>query len=88
MNFGDDSAGFCFDQLTKLRDLQFPCEFYPKPAKLKKQLNYANQRSIPHVVILGSDEMQKGNFVLKNMMTGAQVKHPIAQMIEVLQKLI
>lgn len=88
LNFGDDSAGFCFDQLTKLRDLQFPCEFYPKPAKLKKQLNYANQRSIPHVVILGSDEMQKGNFVLKNMMTGAQVKHPIAQMMEVLQKLI
>ena len=45
-------------------------------------------RSIPYVVILGSDEMQKGNFVLKNMMTGAQVKHPIAQMMEVLQKLI
>ena len=88
LNFGNDSAGFCFDQLTKLRDLQFPCEFYPKPAKLKKQLNYANQRSIPYVVILGSDEMQKGNFVLKNMMTGAQVKHPIAQMMEVLQQLI
>ena len=88
LNFGDDSAGFCFDQLTKLRDLEFPCEFYPKPAKLKKQMNYAHKRSIPYVVILGSEEMQKGNFILKNMISGAQVKHPIAQMTHVLQKLI
>jgi len=87
LNFGDDSAGFCFDQLTKLRDDQFPCELYPNPAKLKKQLNYANQRSIPFVVILGSEEMQKEVFVLKNMESGTQTEHPIAQMFEVLQEL-
>ena len=87
LNFGDDSAGFCFDQLTKLRDDQFPCELYPNPAKLKKQLNYANQRSIPYVVILGSEEMQKEVFVLKNMESGTQTEHPIAQMFEVLQEL-
>ena len=87
LNFGDDSAGFCFDQLTKLRDDQFPCELYPNPAKLKKQLNYANQRSIPYVVILGSEEMQKEVFVLKNMESGTQTEHPNAQMFEVLQEL-
>lgn len=86
-NFGDDSVGFCFDQLTKLRDNQFACELYPKPVKLKKQLNYANQRSIPYVVILGSEEMQKEVFVLKNMGSGTQTEHPIAQMLEVLQDL-
>ena len=87
LNFGDDSASFCFDQLTKLRDQEFPCEFYPKPAKLKKQFNYANQRSIPYVVILGSEEMQKKVFVLKNMVSGDQEEHPIAQMFKVLQEL-
>jgi histidyl-tRNA synthetase len=87
LNFGDDSASFCFDQLIKLRDQEFPCEFYPKPAKLKKQLNYANQRSIPYVVILGSEEMQKKVFVLKNMVSGDQEEHPIAQMFKVLQEL-
>ena len=87
LNFGDDSASFCFDQLTKLRDLKFPCELYPKPVKLKKQLNYANQSSIPHVVILGSEEMQKQVFVLKNMVSGTQKEHPIAQMLEVLKEL-
>ena len=39
LNFGNDSAIFCFDELTKLRDHDFPCELYPKPAKLKKQMN-------------------------------------------------
>jgi histidyl-tRNA synthetase len=87
LNFGDDSASFCFDQMTKLRDQEFPCELYPKPAKLKKQLNYANQRSIPHVVIMGSEEMQKEVFVLKNMVTGSQTEHPIAQMQKIIEEL-
>jgi histidyl-tRNA synthetase len=87
LNFGNDSAGFCFDLLTKLRDYQFPCEFYPKPAKLKKQLNYANQRSIPYVVMMGSEEMQKEIFVLKKMDSGSQSEYPISKMFEILQKL-
>ena len=38
LNFGEESASFCFDQLTKLRDKDFPCEFYSNPVKLKKQM--------------------------------------------------
>ena len=83
-NFGDDSVIFCFDQLIKLRDKHFPCELYPKPVKLKKQLNYANERSIPNVVILGSEELQKKVFVLKNMVSGKQKEYPIDQMFDIL----
>ena len=87
LNFGDDSASFCFDQLTKLRDHGFLCELYPKPAKLKKQMNYANKRSIDYVVILGSEEIQKKVFVLKNMVSGSQKEHPINQLYKVLKEL-
>lgn len=87
LNFGDDSVTFCFDILIKLRDKDFPCELYPKPAKLKKQINYANQRSIPYVVILGSEEMQKKVFTLKNMLRGNQEEHPIEQIFEILKQL-
>lgn len=87
LNFGKESATFCFDQLTKLRDQQFICEFYPKATKLKKQLNYADQRSIPYVIILGSEEMQKGVFVLKNMISGTQTEYPIINMLKVLREL-
>ncbi|MDA8762853.1 histidine--tRNA ligase [Flavobacteriaceae bacterium] len=87
LNFGDDSVSFCFDQLIKLRDQELSCELYPKPAKLKKQLNYANQRSIPYVVIMGSEEMQKEVFVLKNMVTGSETEHPLAQMQKIKEEL-
>tara|TARA_S200000501_G_scaffold368202_1_gene405697 strand:- start:1893 stop:3275 length:1383 start_codon:yes stop_codon:yes gene_type:complete len=87
LNFGDESASFCFDKLTKLRDQDFPCELYPTPAKLKKQMNYANQRSIPYVVMLGSDELQKEIFVIKNMSTGTQSEHAIWQISKVLLEL-
>ena len=87
LNFGDESASFCFEKLTKLRDQDFPCELYPTPAKLKKQMNYANQRSIPYVVMLGSDELQKEIFVIKNMSTGTQSEHAIWQISKVLLEL-
>lgn len=87
LNFGGESASFCFDKLTKLRDQDFPCELYPTPAKLKKQMNYANQRSIPYVVMLGSDELQKEIFVIKNMSTGTQSEHAIWQISKVLLEL-
>ena len=84
LNFGEESASFCFDQLTKLRDKDFPCEFYSNPVKLKKQINFAYQSSIPYVVILGSKELQKKIFVIKNMSTGIQTEHAIGQMSKVL----
>ncbi len=87
LNFGGESASFCFDKLTKLRDQDFPCELYPTPSKLKKQMNYANQRSIPYVVMLGSDELQKEIFVIKNMSTGTQSEHAIWQISKVLLEL-
>ena len=70
--------------MIKLRDKHFPCELYPKPLNLKKQLNYANERSIPNVVILGPEELQKKVFVLKNMVSGKQTEYPIDQMFDIL----
>jgi histidyl-tRNA synthetase len=35
--------------------------------KLKKQLDYANKKGIPLVIIIGSDEKEKGEVVLKDM---------------------
>jgi histidyl-tRNA synthetase len=40
------------------------------PAKLSKQFQFANNKNIPWVVILGEDELKKGVIQLKNMETG------------------
>lgn len=87
LNFGDESASFCFNQLTKLRVQDFQCELYPNPVKFKKQLNYADHKSIPYVVILGSEELQKEIFIVKNMTSGNQSEHPISEMLQVVKQL-
>lgn len=87
VNFGGESEPFCFDQVMDLRDAQMGCELYPTPVKIKKQLNYANQRSIPYVIMLGPEELQKKIFVLKNMETGEQSEYPIDKLGKVLEVL-
>lgn len=40
--------------------------------KMKKQMEYANRRAVPWVVIVGSDELASGRATVKNMVTGEQ----------------
>ena len=39
---------------------------------MKKQMQYANQKQIPYVVLAGESEMAAESFTLKNMQTGEQ----------------
>ena len=60
----------------ELRQKGLRVEFYPDAAKMKKQLSYANQKSIPLVVLLGEEEHSRNEVVLKQMETGEQ--HTVA----------
>ncbi len=55
-----------------LREAGIACEVYPESAKMKKQMEYANRRAVPWVVIVGSDELASGRATVKNMATGEQ----------------
>ena len=55
-----------------LRDAAISTEVYPDSAKMKKQMEYANRRQIPYVVIIGSNELAEGKATVKNMTTGEQ----------------
>ena len=58
--------------ISKLRDNNIAAEIYPESAKMKKQMDYANRRGIPYVVIIGSDELVRGEASIKDMRTGEQ----------------
>jgi len=49
-------------------------EIYPDQAKIKKQMEYADRKQIPFVVVIGADEIQTGQLTLKKMETGNQLK--------------
>ena len=57
---------------NKLREKGIQTDLYSEKAKLKKQLQYANNNNIPFVIIIGEDEIKNGKYILKNMKDGNQ----------------
>ena len=74
LNFGGDEEIAAMTELAAIRATGIAAEIYPEPAKMKKQMEYANRRGIPYVVIIGSDELATGHATIKNMITGEQSK--------------
>lgn len=72
VNFGDKEALYGLKAIAKLRENGVAAELYPETAKMKKQMNFADKRAIPFVVLAGSKEMEAEEFTLKNMKSGKQ----------------
>ncbi|UHG93111.1 histidine--tRNA ligase [Spirosoma oryzicola] len=72
--FDAEARSVALPLLTRLRSVGIAAEAYPDQAKVKKMLDYANAKSIPFVVLIGSEEVQTGLLTLKNMVTGEQQK--------------
>ena len=70
--------------ISKMRDNDIAAEIYPESAKMKKQMEYANRRLIPYVVIIGSNELAEQKATIKNMRTGEQVVVDFASVAEAL----
>ena len=85
LNFGETEQPVALRAMKQLRAAGIPCEMYPDAAKMKKQMEYANRRAIPLVVIIGSDELAAGNATVKNMATGEQQAVPLAELAARLQ---
>lgn len=86
INFGEKEALQSLKIIQKLRKFGLKCELYPENAKMKKQMDYANKRNIPFVVIIGEKELQENSFVLKNMKTGEQKEVQISEITSELLK--
>ena len=81
VNFGEKEEKYCLPILHKVREAGINSEIYPEPAKLKKQMAYANQKNILFVVLVGENEMNEGKVTLKNMLSGEQNKIPVEGLI-------
>ena len=80
--FDEETHRFAFNCLTKIREAGINSDIYPEPTKLKKQLDYADRRAVPFVILVGSDEMESGILTIKNMKKGEQEKLTLEQIIE------
>ena len=70
--FGNAELTYALKWAKELRQAGKAVEVYPEPAKMKKQMSYADAKQIPFVAIVGGDEMAQNKVMLKNMTTGEQ----------------
>ena len=85
INFGDQEALFCLKAIKALRSVDIKVELYPDAAKMKKQMQYADKRNIPYVVLVGEEEMRANEYTLKNMKSGEQEKLTLERLTDTLQ---
>lgn len=79
--FDEAAHQYAFDCLNKVREAGISSELYPEPAKIQKQMKYANARNMAYVALVGSNEMENGVVTLKDMKSGDQETVNIASVI-------
>ena len=82
VNLGEAEQMASMRIIADLRKAGIAAEVYPESAKMKKQMEYANRRAIPYVVIIGSQELEQGVATVKNMLTGEQMQVPFSEVKE------
>lgn len=73
----DEAMPVCFSLAAGLREHDIATEVYPAASKLKKQLDFANNKGIGWAAIIGEDELKNNAVALKNLQTGEQSIIPI-----------
>lgn len=80
--FDVDAEQFALNAARQLRAVNIRCEVYPDLcAKIGKKFKYADNKRIPYVAVIGSNEMAEGGVSLKNMVTSEQRLVSIQQII-------
>ena len=87
LNFGLDKIDKLPVFIDKLREKNITCEIYPSDNKIKKQMDYANQKGINYVVIIGEDELKKSIFKIKDMSNGAESTFNLNDIVSEIEKL-
>jgi histidyl-tRNA synthetase len=80
--FDKEGERYALPLLQQLREKNIYAELYPAGAKIKKQMEYANNKQIPYTVLIGSEEMQSGLLAFKDMESGLQEKLSAQQILQ------
>jgi len=76
----------CLNLATTLRGHTIPTEVWFGDDKMKKSLGYANKMGIPFAVLIGSEELERGVFSLKDLTTGLQQQLSLEALLSTLKQ--
>ena len=81
VNFGEKELNYNLNILAIIHKAGITAEIFPEPAKMKKQLAYADSKKVTYVLIAGEDEITDNNVTIKNMITGEQSKIKVSTLL-------
>ncbi|MFD1063594.1 histidine--tRNA ligase [Winogradskyella litorisediminis] len=86
LNFGEQEALYSLKAVSQLREQSINAELFPdlitSGKQMKKQMNYANKRNIPFVVVIGDEELKSKVYSLKDMSSGEQITVSLQELQE------
>ena len=85
-NVGDDARIAALDLSVRLRRAGVGAILSSGTRGLRGQMRQANALSIPYVLVLGDDEIEKGEVVVRDMESSVQESKPLEQFIEEVTK--
>ncbi|MFM7485834.1 MAG: histidine--tRNA ligase, partial [Cytophagales bacterium] len=85
-HFDNETMRYGLQVAATLRSHGIATELYPDVSKIKKQMEYANKKLIPYVIVVGADEMRDSQLTFKRMHTGEQQKMRLEDIMFELKK--
>jgi histidyl-tRNA synthetase len=85
-SFDQESWNYGLQVLAQLRKADIKSELYPSAVKIKKQMKYGNDKQIPFVILIGSEEVKSGQLTFKDMLKGEQLSLSTQEIIEFFNK--
>ena len=80
-NLGEEESKTAYKLLQQVRKAGIAGEIFHESQKFDKQFKYAEKKSIPFIVIIGSAEVTEGAAVVKDLRTGQQQKVSFEELV-------
>jgi len=77
LNFGEKEGLSALKLVSQIRQYGIKADLYPSKTKMQKQFKYADKRNVPFVILLGEKELEQGNFIVKDMVSGVQTEYSL-----------
>lgn len=78
-----DTESECLAIANNLRNTGYSVEIEMSNRKLKKSLDYVNKQGIRFVIIIGTNELETGQIIIKDMINGKNIKTTIDKLIKI-----
>ena len=86
VTLGEAAFAEGFKMMSALRAQGVSVSMDLSPKSMKSQMRLADKMKSRFTLILGDNELQKGEFVLKNMEKGTQETHPMKEAVKILAR--